>query len=127
MPSLFDKPTSRQTGTSNKVKDVKRKALAPGKRKSATGKSYTERRANRSDKPGSLTGVNFNSKKYALSAYEKQLVYIRNIESTILKIKTALPNMKNAHWKVELKKELAQTKKLLTEYKQHARELKKLL
>jgi hypothetical protein len=127
LPSLFDKPTSRQTGTSNKVKDSMRKALAPGKRKSATGKSYTERRANRSDKPGSLTGVNFNSKKYALSAYEKQLVYIRNIESTILKIKTALPNMKTAHWKVELKKELAQTKKLLTEYKQHAKELKKLL
>jgi hypothetical protein len=57
LPSLFDKPISRQTGTSNKVKDSMRKALAPGKRKSATGKTYTERRANRSDKPGSLTGM----------------------------------------------------------------------
>jgi len=61
LPSLFDKPTSRQTGTSNKVKDAMRKALAPGKRKSATGKSYTERRANRSDKPGSLLGIKYKS------------------------------------------------------------------
>jgi len=90
-------------------------------------KAVAKKKVNGSDKPGSLTGVNFNSKKYALSAYEKQLVYIKNIESTILKIKTALPNMKTAYWKVELKKELAQTKKLLTEYKQHAKELKKLL
>ena len=61
LPSLFDKPTDRQTGTSNKVKDAKRKALAPGKRKSATGKSYTERRANRSDKQGSLLGIKYKS------------------------------------------------------------------
>lgn len=57
LPTLFDKPNFRQTGTSNKVWDEKKKALAPGKRKSATGKSYTERRANRSDMPGSLTGI----------------------------------------------------------------------
>jgi hypothetical protein len=51
------KDTSRQTGKSVIEKDFAKKALAPGKRKSATGKTYYERRANRSDKPGSLLGV----------------------------------------------------------------------
>lgn len=48
---------TRQTGTSNKTKDEMKKAKTPGKRKSATGKTYYERRANRSDKPGSLLGI----------------------------------------------------------------------
>jgi hypothetical protein len=63
----------------------------------------------------------------ALNNYKKQLDYIKNIESTITKIKTSLPNMKNQYWKTELKKELVQSKKMLSEYKQHAKELKKLL
>lgn len=46
-----------QTGSSVKRKDKQRKALAPGKRTSATGHKYTERRKNRSDVPGTLTGV----------------------------------------------------------------------
>ena len=39
-----------QTGSSNRANDKQRKAKAPGKRISATGRAYTERRANRSDK-----------------------------------------------------------------------------
>jgi hypothetical protein len=39
-----------QTGKTNLKVDRKRKALAPGKRRSATGKTYTETRRNRSDK-----------------------------------------------------------------------------
>lgn len=46
----------RQTGVTNKYVDIKRKAKAPGKRTSASGKKYTERRANRSDKPGQMLG-----------------------------------------------------------------------
>lgn len=55
---------TRQTGTSNKVADKRKKAKAPGKRKSATGKTYYERRKNRSDKPGSILGISnfFDSK-----------------------------------------------------------------
>lgn len=45
-----------QRGTSNKTADESRKALSPGKRKSATGRTYYEYRKNRSDMPGSLTG-----------------------------------------------------------------------
>jgi len=39
----------KQTGTTNKALDKKRKALPVGKRTSKTGKVYTETRANRSD------------------------------------------------------------------------------
>ena len=47
---------AKQTGTSNKAKDLQRKAKAPGKRTSAKGKVYTETRKNRTDKPGTLLG-----------------------------------------------------------------------
>ena len=39
----------KQTGTSNKTIDKRRKALPVGKRTSKTGNVYTETRANRSD------------------------------------------------------------------------------
>lgn len=42
-----------QVGTSNALRDKKRKALAPGKRVSKTGNIYWESRKNRSDKVGS--------------------------------------------------------------------------
>lgn len=56
---------SRQTGSSNTKRDKLRKALAPGKRTTAHGTTYTERRKNRSDKPGTLTGVSLASLKAA--------------------------------------------------------------
>lgn len=51
------KASTRQTGSSNRSIDKKRKAKAPGKRKSASGKLYYERRKNRSDKPNTLSGA----------------------------------------------------------------------
>ncbi|HYD91434.1 MAG TPA: hypothetical protein VEA37_08110 [Flavobacterium sp.] len=42
----------KQSGTSNKVQDILKKAKAPGKRKSKSGRTYSERRKNRSDVPG---------------------------------------------------------------------------
>lgn len=47
----------KQTGTSNKARDLKRTAKAPGKRKSASGRTYYESRKNRSDRPGTLMGA----------------------------------------------------------------------
>ena len=41
---------ARQTGTSNLVRDLMKKALPPGRRVSAAGRTYTERRKNRSDR-----------------------------------------------------------------------------
>jgi hypothetical protein len=48
--------TNYQTGTTNIERDKKKQALAPGKRKSKTGRTYYEYRANRSDK-GVLLGT----------------------------------------------------------------------
>lgn len=42
----------KQVGTTTFKKDFKRKALAPGKRISSSGKIYYETRKNRSDQPG---------------------------------------------------------------------------
>ena len=44
------KKSLRQTGKSDKAKDKKLTAKKPGKRISKSGKTYTERRRNRSDK-----------------------------------------------------------------------------
>lgn len=52
-----EKKIGVQSGSSNTAIDKKKKAKAPGKRKSVTGKTYYERRKNRSDKKGTLTGV----------------------------------------------------------------------
>jgi hypothetical protein len=58
---------SYQTGTSKKIVDERKRAKPPGKRivKTASGKhAYYERRKNRSDMPGSLTGVAAQSSAY---------------------------------------------------------------
>jgi hypothetical protein len=53
-----------QTGSSNKLYDSIRKAQGPGKRVSATGGVYYERRKNRSDMPGSILGIDTKTKFY---------------------------------------------------------------
>ena len=50
------KASTRQTGGSNTKRDKQRRAKPPGKRVSQTGNVYYERRKNRSDKPGKLSG-----------------------------------------------------------------------
>lgn len=62
---------TRQTGSSNRRLDKKRKAKAPGKRKSASGKTYYERRRNRSDVPGKLSGASAATLKRELVSRKK--------------------------------------------------------
>lgn len=57
------KRRNRQTGTSNKKRDERIHSKRPGKRKSRTGKTYYERRKNRSDVPGHLTGMSISTLK----------------------------------------------------------------
>jgi hypothetical protein len=47
------KARSTQTGTSSTARDKKRRAMQPGKRRSASGRIYYEYRKNRSDLRGS--------------------------------------------------------------------------
>lgn len=48
--------SGEQTGRSDAARDLSRRALAPGKRLSRTGKVYYERRRNRSDVPPTMMG-----------------------------------------------------------------------
>jgi hypothetical protein len=52
--------SNKQTGTSNLIYDKRKKAKAPGKRKSASGKTYYEYRRNRSDIEGFDTPARLN-------------------------------------------------------------------
>ena len=54
-PRRVIKEVKFQSGnTKNEIKDLRKKALAPGKRISKTGKVYYEYRANRSDIHGKI-------------------------------------------------------------------------
>lgn len=61
-----------QTGSSNKLYDSRKKAQGPGKRVSASGNVYYERRKNRSDMPGSILGIGA-LKKSAISECTNKL------------------------------------------------------
>jgi len=52
-----NKSTVKQKGSSNILRDKLYKAKPPEKRKSESGRIYTEVRKNRTDAPGKLTGI----------------------------------------------------------------------
>jgi hypothetical protein len=56
-------PAKKQTGKSNQSRDKLYQAKKPGKRKSASGRTYYESRANRSDQ-GQLLGIHKDSKSH---------------------------------------------------------------
>ena len=56
-------PAKKQTGKSNQTRDKLYQAKKPGKRKSASGRTYYESRANRSDQ-GQLLGIHKDSKSH---------------------------------------------------------------
>jgi hypothetical protein len=75
----------RQTGTSDKKRDEERRAIKPGKRRttSRSGKKtyYYERRKNRSDMPGKLTGTKTSG------AYNEMI--LRYLKDSVQKLKGA--------------------------------------
>jgi hypothetical protein len=79
---------AKQTGTSNKTKDLQRKAKAPGKRTSAKGKVYTETRKNRTDKPGTMLGQKIQDYRAIENVRVFEVVYLgpTNYSGTRVKI-----------------------------------------
>jgi hypothetical protein len=73
--------STRQTGSSKTTRDLKKRALAPGRRVSAAGNVYYERRKNRSDKPGQLMGEKYQGWKnywtwrWALEMIDEDYLY----------------------------------------------------
>ena len=78
---MIKKKTVKQTGKSNRTADAARKAKAPGKRTSSTGKTYTETRKNRTDLPGYLTGGIAQRKKYTNQVEINGKWYTNTIEA----------------------------------------------
>jgi len=74
----------RQTGKSNIKADLQRSARLPGPRKPRGGKkvTYHERRKNRSDVPGKLTGTAYNE------------MILRNLRTNNSELETALSRLK---------------------------------
>jgi hypothetical protein len=117
-----------QTGTSKRTdrgknQDAKRKALAPGKRTSASGNTYYETRANRSDiSRSAMTGIEDKMFKDLYNVREK----IANTKQAILKLqgyKNDVPPSQRYQYTLKIK----QYKKYLVELNTHYRELKKYI
>ena len=74
----------RQTpGTpNNSIKaDLKREAMAPGRRTSKAGNVYSERRRDRSDKPGQLTGEYGSNNELSLLGYRECGMFAQLLEA----------------------------------------------
>lgn len=90
------KPKSRQTGTSNRRRDLELTAKSPGKRMVKSGKkshAYYERRKNRSDKPGHLTGMNGGAATYRYNVTQRITANVRLLneaENRLLHLKQRL-------------------------------------
>jgi hypothetical protein len=120
------KVAKKQYGYNTKL-DKLYTAKKPGKRKSASGKTYYESRPNRSDK-GKLLGIGNvkDIKKEALEDYQKVSNRINIAKFAVLfnDEQAKLSNKKSYTYRAFIKnKELAQ--KYLKELETHARELKK--
>lgn len=117
----------RQSGTSNKDYDRKRVALPPGIRKSKkTGNEYTERRANRSDKKGSLLGTNVNA--YVIMALKDSSERLAAAEKNLINVKNTLASKTFAYNKAytaQLKKDSVRYSELIKDIKKHLTQLKK--
>jgi len=109
----------------NKKKDKLYSAKKPGKRKSASGKTYYENRENRSDK-GKLLGI--GSVKNMTDKYIKTLNEIYQYNKAINIIQNDMTRLNYSPMeKQRAKQTIANFKKIVKELKIHSKELKKLI
>lgn len=107
LKSSGGKTKFRQTGHSNLMSDAKRQAKRPGKRTSASGKTYYERRKNRSDVPFALTGVTSSSLTRELKKRLQDQLAI-----ALLRRDMALSKRIRKMWQEKVKDYKAQLRKL---------------
>lgn len=109
----------------NKKKDKLYEAKKPGKRTSASGNTYYENRANRSDK-GKLLGI--GSVKNMTDKYIKTLNEIYQYNKAINIIQNDMTRLNYSPMeKQRAKQTIANFKKIVKELKIHSKELKKLI
>lgn len=123
------KDPNRQTekGRSNLLYDRMVKAKTPGKRKVKSGKSshvYYERRQNRSDAPGKMTGTAYSFN--ILSRMRTNTIMVNQAEETIKRL-TASKKGKKGPELNQVKKEIVRLKKYVSTLKSDNRMLKRLI
>lgn len=114
-PAKRKKPV-RQSGGSDRFRDIQRKAKPPGTRRSKTGRKYFERRKNRSDAPGKLTGFG-----NAYAGFRNAYAVRDRIESDI---KVTLAHIERVKQSALPRNEKSKSVKL---HRQHLANLKKQL
>jgi len=77
--------STRQTGSSDMARDRKRKALAPGKRRSKNGNIYTENRKNRSDVKGRDTPTKVKKRVRTISVAKIRIPFTAERKMRIYK------------------------------------------
>lgn len=117
----------RQTGESSIPHDKRMSAKQPGLRKSTAGNWYYERRKNRSDKPGSLTGVGVYAAS-AMQRLQKEILEKSKALTQIEKLKT-LSRVKGrtAKEKAEIRKAQLYYGKIVKSCVKHIGNLKRLI
>lgn len=113
----------RQTGTSDKKADKERKALPPGRRVAKKSKHvYYERRANRSDKPGRLTGTALN--EMVLRNLRERNQNLAAAETKLRALKALLSVAPSKMDKKLIRVSITNMQKLIRTYKAEIRMLK---
>lgn len=121
----------RQTGASNRKRDEERTAYAPGKRILNKGKrsqhAYYERRKNRSDVPGQLTGT--SSMNYVILQHLSSAnTRLKDAEAQLLRLKNHLATVgRDKSARVQTKRAMTQQRKLIATIKKDIRGYKLLL
>lgn len=122
--NLFSqKPKPKQRGTSNLEADKRRKAKAPGKRKTESGSTYYESRRNRSDIPGTMAGIGsinkdlkqkLTSAEYYLSTLVGRLAFYTQLYKTS-------KNKSHKEMLPKIRKQITEAKKVVTKLKKVAK------
>lgn len=114
-----------QTGSSSAYLDKKLKAKAPGKRKSRSGRIYYEYRKNRSDMPGTLTGISAYQHSM-LTRINSNLNSIRNAEERIAYLKHDMAKVSLSE-KRQYRAKIAELKKYIKALQSDNAMLKRLI
>lgn len=111
----------KQYGTSDKKRDQERAARVPGWRKSKTGSKYFERRKNRSDIKGKVTGARVTSQLQA------ELDQIRIAESMLSGYAAIKKAGLSSSQKAQIKRDKAYWMKVKQAHKKNLSNLKTLI
>jgi hypothetical protein len=112
----------RQTGSSSTKQDRERKAKPPGKRKAKSGRMYTERRKNRSDLPGRLTGTGL----HVPAQIRAEMEQVNLAESMLETKRNALKGAKGSQ-RTQLTRDVKYWKKAIQMHKKNIINLKRLI